>query len=155
MSGSDWQPILPGDKVMARCPDEDVKKPKAEYVLWPPLRDQIFYADAVTHGGQRVEIGDNAYGSVDMNIGPEDPRPFVELAAVLGQDRIPWRMSVVIEGGGRGSMQVKDVGASFLSMFPGNADLRRAFRVLARDAGEGEPHQREDAGQLRHLGARR
>ncbi|RDJ93140.1 PhzF family phenazine biosynthesis protein, partial [Lacticaseibacillus rhamnosus] len=45
MSGSDWLPILPGDRVMARCPDDDVKKPKAEYVLWPPLRDQIFYSD--------------------------------------------------------------------------------------------------------------
>ncbi len=139
MSGSDWLPILPGDRVMARCPDDDVKKPKAEYLLWPPLRDQIFYSDAVTHGGQRVEIGDNAYGSVDMNIGPEDPRPFVELAAVLGQDRIPWRMAVVIEGGGRGGMQVKDVGASFLSMFPGNADLRRAFAFL-REMREKENH---------------
>ena len=78
LSGSDWRAILPGDKVMARCPEDDTKKPKADCVLWPPLRDQIFYTDAVTQGGQRVAIGDNIYGCVDMNIGPEDPRPFVE-----------------------------------------------------------------------------
>ena len=62
-----------------------MQKPKAEYLLWPPIREQIFYADAVTQGGQRVDFGDNAYAPVDMDIGPEDPRPFVELAATLGQ----------------------------------------------------------------------
>ena len=127
MSGSDWRPILPGDRLMPRCPEDDVKKPTAEYLLWPALRDQLFYADAVTQGGQRVAIGDNIYGCVDMNIGPEDPRPFVELAATLGQDRIPWRMAVLIEGGGRASMQMKDIGASFLAMFPGQC--RPAARV--------------------------
>jgi intracellular multiplication protein IcmB len=139
LSGSDWRAILPGDKVMPRWPEDDAKAPKADHVLWPPLRDQMFYTDAVTQGGQRVAIGDNIYGCVDMYIGPEDPRPFVELAATLGQDRIPWRMAVLIEGGGRGSMQIKDIGASFLSMFPGNADLRRAFAFL-REQRETENH---------------
>lgn len=132
MSGSEWRPSLPGDPVMARCPEEEVKNPKAEYLLWPPIRDQLFYADAVTHGGQRVDFGENAYGPVDMDIGPEDPRPFVELAATLGQDRIPWRAAFVLEGCGSSAMQMKDVGASFLSMFPGNADLRRALEFIGQ-----------------------
>jgi len=29
----------------------------------------------VTHGGQRVEIGENEYASVDMMIGPEEGLP--------------------------------------------------------------------------------
>ena len=129
--GSDWRPSLPGDVVMARCPEDDVARPKAEYLLWPPIRDQIFYADAVTHGGQRVDFGDNAYAPVDMDIGPEDPRPFVELAATLGQDRIPWRcVDRRSRAAAQSAMQLKDIGASFLSMFPGNADLRRALAFL-------------------------
>ncbi len=135
MSGSDWMPILPGDKVMARAPEEDVTKAKAEHVLWPPIRDQLFYADAVTHGGQRVDFGEHAFACVDMNIGPEDPQPFVKLSSTLGLDRIPWRVAIVMEGGGKGSMQIKDLGASFLAMFPGNADLRRSFKFL-REAAE-------------------
>ena len=103
MSGSDWNASLPGDKVMARCP-EDGAKAGAGHLLWPPLRDQLFYTDAVTHGGQRVDFGENAYSPVDMNIGPEDPRPFVELAATLGLDRIPWRVAIVIEGCGQSAM---------------------------------------------------
>ncbi len=135
MSGSDWSPSLPGDKVMARCPEDDAK-PNAGYLLWPPIRDQLFYTDAVTCGGQRVDFGDNAYSPVDMDIGPEDPRPFVELAATLGIDRIPWRASIVIEGCGQSAMQIKEVGASFLSMFPGNSDLRRAFAFLKQEREE-------------------
>ena len=130
MAGSDWRPSLPGDRVMARCPEEGAKGPAAENLLWPPIRDQIFYADAVTHGGQRVDFGNFAYGPVDMDIGPEDPRPFAELVATLGQDRIPWRASFLLEGCGQSAMQLKDIGASFLSMFPGNADLRRALEFI-------------------------
>lgn len=139
MSGSEWRPSLPGDTVMARCPEDDVQKPKAEYLLWPPIREQIFYADAVTHGGQRVDFGDSAYAPVDMDIGPEDPRPFAELVATLGQDRIPWRASFLLEGCGQSAMQMKDVGASFLSMFPGNADLRRALEFI-RDLRKSDNH---------------
>ena len=80
-----------------------------------------------------------AYAPVDMDIGPEDPRPFVELAAALGHDRIPWRAAIVLEGCGQSAMQLKDIGASFLSMFPGNADLRRAFAFL-REAREKDNH---------------
>jgi intracellular multiplication protein IcmB len=139
LGNSEWRPVLPGDRVMARMPEEDMSRPAAECLLWPPLRDQLFYADAVTHGGQRVDFGDNSYACVDMNLGPEDPRPFVELSSTLGLDRIPWRASIVIEGGGKTALQFKDVGASFLSMFPGNADLRRAFQFL-REARETENH---------------
>ena len=90
-------------------------------------------------GGQRVDFGDNAYAPVDMDLGPEDPRPFVELAATLGQDRIPWRASIVLEGCGQSAMQLKDIGASFLSMFPGNADLRRALAFI-REARQRDNH---------------
>ena len=123
MSGSDWRPSLPGDAVMARCPEDGQTKGLQGNLLWPPLRDQIFCADAVTHGGQRVEFGENAYSPVDMDLGPEDPRPFVELAATLGQDRIPWRVAVVLEGSGQSGMQMKEIGASFLTMVPGNSEL--------------------------------
>ena len=57
----------------------------------------------------------------------KQPRSFIELSAALGADRIPWRFSAIIEGGGRTAMTMKEIGASFLSMFPQNADLRRAF----------------------------
>ena len=155
MAGSEWTPCLPGDRVMARCPEEDVQKPKAEYLLWPPVREQIFYADAVTQGGQRVDFGDNSYAPVDMNIGPEDPRPFVELAAVLGRDRIPWRASIVVEG----QRAVGDVVEGRRREFP--FDVSRqcgsapGLRLPAGGTREGEPYRGAATRVLRDLGARR
>lgn len=138
LAGSAWRPALPGDAPMPRCPEEG-EEARPAHVLPPPVRDQLFHADAVTVGGGRVELGAQAFGAVDMELGPEDPRPFVELAAGLGADRIPWRCAVLLEGAGRSAMAVKDVGASFLSMFPGNADLRRGF-AFVRDARADENH---------------
>jgi intracellular multiplication protein IcmB len=137
--GSKWKALLPGDRVMPRCPEDEVRKPGAEYLLWPSLRSQIFHRDAVTHGGQRVEIGDYDYAGVDMMVGPEDTRPFLELSSWLGQDRIPWRAAILIEGGGKAAMMLKEVGASFLAMFPANNDLRRGFAAL-RELRERDNH---------------
>jgi intracellular multiplication protein IcmB len=137
--GSGWKASLPGDRVMPRLPEDDVKTPKKEGLLWPRLGGQIFHVDAVTHGGQRVVMGANEYGGVDMAMGPEDPRPFVELAAALGRDRVPWRATLILEGGGKSGMMLKEIGATFLGMFPTNGDLRRAFAVL-REARESDNH---------------
>ncbi|MEO8882678.1 MAG: ATP-binding protein [Devosia sp.] len=131
-AGSPWRPILIGNRVMPRCPEDDEKAQPA-HMLWPSIRSQVFYADAITQGGQRVQIGDYEYAPVDMAVGPEDPRPFIELAAALGRDRIPWRCAIVVEGGGKASMAMKEIGASFLAMFPSNGDLRRAFAALRQE----------------------
>ncbi|SFK80411.1 ATP-binding protein [Methylocapsa palsarum] len=132
-AGAPWRPILVGDKVMPRLPEEDVRKASKEGLLWPSLRSQIFHEDAETHGGQRVDFGDYEYTSVDLVIGPEDPRPFVELASALARDRIPFRSSFVIESAGRAGMAFKEIGASFLAIFPANRDLQRAFATLRRE----------------------
>ena len=129
-AGSRWKPTLPGDRVMARMPEDEKQAGKAEHQLWPSIPSQMFHLDAVTQGGQRVQIGENVYAPVDMMLGPEDPRSFIELSAALGADRIPWRFTAIIEGGGRTAMAMKDVAAGFLSMFPQNSDLRRAFQAL-------------------------
>ncbi|MEA2728000.1 MAG: intracellular multiplication protein IcmB, partial [Acetobacteraceae bacterium] len=131
-AGSAWRPTLIGDRVMPRCPEDD-EEAKPEHLMWPSIRSQIFHADAVAQGGQRVQIGDYEYAPVDISVGPEDPRPFVELAAALGRDRIPWRGAIVIEGGGKATMAMKEVGAGLLAMFPSNGDLRRAFAFLRQE----------------------
>ena len=87
-----------------------------------------------------------------MMIGPEDPRPFVELASWLGQDRLPWRCSFILEGGGKTGMAFKEIGSSFLSIFPANRDLQRAFASL-RNLATGETYLREAARLLCDLGA--
>lgn len=141
-SGSDWRPNLPNDTVMARFPDEDPEKNQEEVgdcLIWPSISSQIFNSDANTKGGQRVEIGNYDYTPVDLMVGPDDPRPFIELATVLGQDRISWRCCLIMESGGRHALAFKRMGAHMLSMFPHNRDLLRAFSALTT-AQETENH---------------
>ena len=138
-AGSEWRPILPGDRVMPRFPEDDVKRPTKEGLLWPSLRSQIFYLDATTSA---VSGCRSATTSTRASIWRSDLRTrgrSSNWSAWLGQDRIPWRGSFVIEGGGKSAMAIKEIGASFLAMFPGNADLRRAFAVL-RQAREQDNH---------------
>ncbi|WP_036288563.1 secretion protein [Methylosinus sp. PW1] len=131
--GSGWRPTLVGDAFRPRWPDEKDERPILETLMWPAIRDLFFDSDAIVHDGQRVEIGLYDYGCVDMTMGPEDPRPFVELSSRLGQDRVPWRVSFVIEGGGNSDMLLKSAGAQFLWMFPSNRDITRAFEHLKRE----------------------
>ncbi|WP_034999021.1 ATP-binding protein [Beijerinckia mobilis] len=138
-SGSPWKAILPGQKLMPLLPEDDETHPKAEGLLWPSIRSQMLSFDAITQGGQQVVLGTNTYAPIDMVMGPEDPRPFLELASHLGHDRIPWRASFLLEAAGRNGMAFKEIGATFLGMFPQNGDLRRAFAAL-RQAREEDNH---------------
>ena len=42
-AGSAWRATLVGDRVMPRLPEDDVKRPNKEGLLWPSLRSQIFH----------------------------------------------------------------------------------------------------------------
>ena len=157
MAGSDWRPSLPGDRVMAALPGG--RRHEAEGgvpALAADARPDLLCrrGDAWRSAGglwrQRLRAA-----SI-WTIGPEDPRPFVELAADARPGPHPVaRARSCIEGCGQSAMQLKDIGASFLSMFPGNADLRRAFAFL-REAREKENHiSVRLRAELRDLGAGR
>jgi intracellular multiplication protein IcmB len=130
-SDSDWRPILPGSNVMPRLPEDD-EKGDASLVLWPSIADQLFHADAVTHGGTRVQIGEHEWASVDMIVGPEDPRPFAEIVARLNSTHNPWRMSMLVEGGGRNMMAFKRAVCTILGFVPSNRQIYLAFLALKR-----------------------
>ena len=130
-AASDWQPMLPGSNVMPRLP-EDNEKADAGLILWPSIADQLFRADAITHGGTRVEIGEHEWAPVDMVLGPEDPRPFAEIVSRLNSTHNPWRMSMLVEGGGRNMMAFKKAAATILGFVPANKQIYQAFLELKR-----------------------
>ena len=129
-AGSDWTPCIQGSRPMPRMPDGEPQKGDAGLALWPPLADQLFFADAVTHGAQRVAIGGHEWSSVDMVVGPEDARPFAEIAARMNATHTPWRMSMLVEGGGRNMMTFKSVMATLLGFVPSNKPIFHAFTEL-------------------------
>ncbi len=131
-AGSDWRPMLPGHVPMPRLPEAEPQRGAAGLALWPSITDQMFFADAVTHGQSRVSIGGHEWATADMTLGPEDPRPFAEIAARLNATHVPWRMSMLIEGGGRNMMAFKKTVATLLGFVPGNRQIFTAFEELGR-----------------------
>ena len=127
---SGWTPLIQGTNPMPRMPDGEPGKGDAGLALWPPLADQLFFADAETHGAQRVVIGGHEWSSVDMTVGPEDPRPFAEIVARLNATHTPWRMSMLVEGGGRNMMLFKKIVATLLAFVPSNKQIFQAFTEL-------------------------
>jgi intracellular multiplication protein IcmB len=128
---SNWTPLLPGDPVRVRMPDEG-EKPAADHVLWPNLPSQIFRDDAETIGSRAVRIGDHDYAAIEVVLGPEIPRPFAELVARLARAQVPWRASVWLESGGPATMMLKSVFAELLAFEPDNRKMAKAFESLAR-----------------------
>ncbi len=129
---SDWKPLIQGTDPMPRMPDGEPETGDAGLALWPAIADQLFFADAETHGASRVTIGGHEWAGVDMTVGPEDARPFAELVARLNATHTPWRMSMLVEGGGRNMMRFKNVAATLLGFVPTNKPIFNAFDELSR-----------------------
>ena len=120
---------MPSSKPMPRMPESE----KDVASVFPPsIAYQLFRQDAETKGGQRVVLGQHEWSSVDMSVGPEDPRPFVELIAKLARDHIPWRVSMLVESGGRSGMMLKQIAATLLGIVPGNRQIFEAFEALRK-----------------------
>lgn len=124
--GTGWAPRMLGDPMWPReMPRGREGAPDA--ALPPTLRRQIF-------GGvpcrplsvTTAEIGANVWGGVDMELGPENPRPFAELVADLNRARIPWRARMLMEGGGAAMYGFKNTAAAIL----GFGNNRKIFRAL-------------------------
>ena len=125
-----WTPLIQSSNPMPRMPDGEPVKGDAGLALWPSLSSQLFFADAQTHGTQRVSIGGHEWSGVDMTVGPEDARPFAEIAARLNATHTPWRMSMLVESGGRNMMMFKKVVATLLGFVPSNKQIFQAFSEL-------------------------
>ena len=68
-----------------------------------------------------------------MIVGPEEtPRPFAEIVARLNATHHPWRMSMLVEGGGRSMMALKRAAATILGFVPSNRQIYLAFMALKR-----------------------
>lgn len=128
-AGSGWRPSIPGCDVRPMLPEDD-EKGDAGLLLWPPIAEQLFRADAITHGGQRVEIGEHEWAPIDMVRGPEDAKPFSDLMARMAESHVPWRMLMLVESGGQNMMWAKKLGASILAFSQGARDVRNAFDNL-------------------------
>lgn len=126
---SSWRAFLPGDPIPARAPE---KKSDLSEILWPTLRQQLTMASARVINDHVVEMGKYYWGGVDMVLGPTDPLPFPMFLARMSEAKTPFRMSILIEGGGIQGMAMQAFLSSVFAVTNAdNKQVKDALEALA------------------------
>ena len=114
-----WRAYMAGDGAHPRAAE-----PAEWGVFPPPLAPQILDREP-ERVGSGVALGERLYGTLDMTLGPRNPRPFSEFLERLSG--LPFRLSLLLEGGGLGTVGAKAarIGAAFLAF---SSDDTRAVR---------------------------
>lgn len=108
-----WRACLPGDPIPARAPTSGVD---LSDIMWPPLRQQLAVGDARVINHSICQVGNLAWGSADMTLGPMEASPFPLLLNRLFEANVPYRISFLIEGGGALSTAMRAFATTLLGV---------------------------------------
>ncbi len=138
-TGPDWSPSLPGDPIPFRFNEDP--NPDLSGMGYPKLREQVFPRSAFRENHSVVEIGDTLFSPLTIEIPPKHPQPFQALFQSLSNEKIPWRMHMLVRKDGMSVFGFKETLASFLAFTPGTDDndyiinAKKQLKKL-RDKGE-------------------
>ena len=133
-TAADWRPVTAANDAPPRVTD-----PPELGGFPPPLATLLVIREPRRVAGG-VELGSRLYGALDMVLGPRRSRPFSELMAGLGDADIPFRLSMLLEGGGMQGLDaaVPQIASSFLAFSSDDSmALRDAMRGVAALAADG------------------
>lgn len=130
ITNPDWKPILPGDKVPRRM-RKDIDAIEFEDLGYPPIYSQVVPYDAIKLNGSLVEVGDIVYAPMFIEIPADEPKRFSDLFARMAEFKIPWRYSMIIEGGGINTLAMKgELAGLFQWASSHNKQIHRAYKEL-------------------------
>ncbi len=126
-----WRVCLPGDKIPIR--DSKNFKFDVSNIMWPPLGAQLIPRDGENLNLRTARIGDRIYGSVFIDLFPQDVQPFVQLFKRILPTNVPWRISFLLESDGMRSLGMKPMLASILSFASNDNKLLSNANELLKD----------------------
>lgn len=109
----EWKACLPGDPIPPRSPMDQFD---LSDIIWPSLGSQLAVGDAYLKGGSIVEIDDLNWAGADMTLAPMEVMPFPMLLNRLYDSKVPFRISLMIEGGGAEATAFKTLVATLMSV---------------------------------------
>lgn len=112
-ANEDWRACLPGDPIPARSP---ISQFDLSDIIWPSIPDQLSVGDAKIMGGPVVQIDDLNWAGADMTLGPMEVAPFPMLLNRLYDSKVPFRISMLVEGGGVEATAFKTLVATLMSV---------------------------------------
>lgn len=124
-----WEPRLLGDPFPIRF--QDSGPPDISDIMHPPLYDQLIPREPERITSKIVEIGNRCYLPISMTLGPREPQTFQELLNMARKKGLPWRMRMLVSGGGVSSLTYKQIAASVM-LFAGqnNKDIDASIKAL-------------------------
>ena len=124
-----WRACLPGDKLPIRNSKNLVGD--ISDLLWPPLPKQLMPRDGENIDLRTARIGDRIYGSVFIDLFPQEIQAFVHLFKRILPTHVPWRISFMIESNGMQALGMKPVLSSILSFASNdNRLINGAVKIL-------------------------
>lgn len=141
-TAEDWRPCLVGDPL----PRRDYRRDPEDLSggLWPMLGPQLAPRDAHEERLRFVRIGDRTYAPMHFRLLPQEIQTFQKffMKTVRTGDpseKLPWRMSFVIEQGGQASWEYKSLASMLFgwSSRSNNSQIRNAIEHVKRRKREG------------------
>jgi len=136
LAGSGWRPALVGDEIRVRRPLRDPGN-DTSHLLWPDIPRQFFAWDAEEIDKRTVLLGDTMFSGVDIDLQPQQIKPFMALLSRLwtAESRPPWRVSFLLEGDGLGLLSGKMQLASMLAWAgDDNKRIRNAVQAMRQES---------------------
>lgn len=140
----DWNPVLPGDRIILREPGKGNPQ-DISYAWYPPLRQQLVNRPAAVvetrFGIEAVRVGKRLYASLLFDMYPQDPKPFSAFTARLDRE-IPYRISYLVEPEGLSKVGLNRQILAVFGSFGTNKERKAALQGLDQLEREGEPVMR-------------
>jgi intracellular multiplication protein IcmB len=104
----DWEPWVPGDPLPLRCPDYDNPGWNPSLLLYPRLSEQVWPVSVERPDLYSVSLDGVRHSPVMMVLGPKYVTPFNKFLQRLRRERIPARLSWLVEGYGSGGIGLRE-----------------------------------------------
>jgi intracellular multiplication protein IcmB len=121
-TADDWMPRLLGDKISPRVFEETGPNDVSD-ILHPRLEHQLMPRDAEIVNGRWVRIGNRIIAPIHVYLFAKDLATFQKLFDKLKEAGMPWRFSLMVEGGGTRGFGFKSMIGALISFASSNNKL--------------------------------
>lgn len=131
-TSEDWEPILPGERILPAV-HRTMPEKKVYDAMSPKFSWQLMTRNAKEINDKTVLIGDNLYAPCYVEVMPniEFESSFNALCNDMNAQRIPWRVSFLIEGDGLSNFALTKVFSQILTITnSNNLMVTQAINIL-------------------------